>query len=171
MLRVRSAVPADVPDILALIGELADYERLAHEVFATQARLHDSLFEKQHAHVLMAQWEQRVVGFALYFFTYSTFLAQPSLYLEDLFVRPAARGQGIGKALMQQLAAEATRQGCGRFEWSVLDWNAPARRFYEGLGAVCKDDWRIYRVTGDALHSLAAGAEPIDSAAATKNRT
>lgn len=158
-IRIRPALPADAPLISTLIHELAAYERLAHECHASPERIAEGLFgERPQAECRIAEWQGEAVGFALFFHNYSTFLARPGLYLEDLFVRPAARGQGIGKALLAHLAGLAVQRGCGRFEWSVLDWNAPAIAFYESLGARAQNEWTIYRVTGAALAQLAAGA-------------
>ena len=155
---IRPATVADAPVILELIRALAEFEKLAHEVVATEADVRRTLFgERPAAEVLIAEDAGAAVGFALYFTSYSTFLARPGLYLEDLFVRPAARGRGIGKALMVALARIAVERDYGRFEWSVLDWNADAIRFYRGLGAVGQDAWTVQRVTGDALRRLAAG--------------
>jgi GNAT superfamily N-acetyltransferase len=149
---LRSATAADVPLILAFIRDLAIYEKLLPEVIATEVALRDSLFGPQPAaHVVIAESGGRPAGFALYFFTYSTFLAKPGLYLEDLFVQPEFRGAGIGKALLLHLAKIANARGCGRMEWTVLDWNEPAKGFYKKLGAVPLDDWRIMRLTGPAL--------------------
>lgn len=156
---IRPATTADCPLISALIGELADYEKLRHECHATAEALSASLFgPKPQAECVIAELAGEPVGFALFFHNYSTFLAKPGLYLEDLFVRPAARGQRVGKALLTHLAALAVARGCGRFEWSVLDWNAPAIAFYESLGAKAQSEWTIYRVTGEALQQLAAQA-------------
>lgn len=155
-LLIRAAAPTDAELIAALIGELADYEKLRHECRVTPEAIGASLFgDRPQAECLIAEWQGAPVGFALFFHNYSTFLARPGLYLEDLFVRPAARGQGVGKALLKQLAALAVARGCGRFEWSVLDWNAPAIAFYESLGAKAQSEWTIYRVSGEALAALA----------------
>ena len=149
------AGPADVPDLLRLIRALAEFERLAHLVVADEARLVSALFgERPVAEALIArQRGQRAeaVGFALFFHTFSTFLGQRGLWLEDLYVEPASRGRGLGRRLLSDLAAIARDRGCGRFEWAVLDWNAPAIGFYRGMGATVMPDWRIARVTGDAL--------------------
>lgn len=154
---LRDATIADVPLILQFIRGLADYERLAHEVVATEASLRATLFGRQPAaHVLLAELKGSPAGFALYFFNYSTFLGQPGLYLEDLFVEPSQRGRGVGRALLAQLATIAEARGCGRMEWSVLDWNADAIAFYRKLGAEGMDEWTVQRVTGDALTRLAA---------------
>lgn len=155
-LTIRPAGVADVPTIRELIEGLADYERLRHECHATDDQLRATLFgERPVAEVLIAECEGASAGFALFFHNYSTFLARPGIYLEDLFVRPEFRGRGIGKALLTTLASLAVARGCGRIEWSVLDWNADAIRFYERLGARPQSDWTVYRVTGDALAALA----------------
>jgi len=149
---IRSATPADVPLILGFIRDLAVYEKLAHEVVATEAALQSTLFgSPPAAHVVIAEVESAPAGFALYFFNYSTFLARPGLYLEDLFVKPEFRGVGTGKALLLHLAKIANTRGCGRMEWSVLDWNEPAIKFYESLGAKRMTEWQICRLTGAAL--------------------
>src|ERR1039457_4661780 len=142
MLRLRAAEPADVPVIFQLIGELADYERLRHKMVGRADDLQRHLFgEPRFAHALMADWDGEPAGFALYFFNYSTFLCRPGLYLEDLFVRPAARGRGIGLALLTALETRARAAGCGRLEWSVLDWNESAIGFSSRFGAQPIQDW------------------------------
>jgi len=152
---LRRAVRADVLEILRLIRALAQYEKLADEVVATEAALAESLFgATPAAEVLLAEEGGRAVGFALFFQNYSTFLARPGLYLEDLFVEPAFRGKGLGKALLKAVARIAVERGCGRLEWAVLDWNAPAIGFYRNLGAKPLDDWTVMRVTGEALQRL-----------------
>ncbi len=152
---LRRAVRADVPEILRLIRALAEYEKLSGDVVATEAALAQTLFgDRPAAEVLLAEEDGRAVGFALFFQNYSTFLARPGLYLEDLFVEPEVRGRGIGKALLQAVARLAVERGCGRFEWAVLDWNAPAIGFYESLGARPMNDWTVMRVTGEALKRL-----------------
>ena len=156
ILSIRPATESDTALILRFIEKLAEYEKLSHEVVATEAALHASLFgEHPYAEVLLAYWGAEPVGFALFFYNYSTFLAQPGIYLEDLFVDPEHRGKGIGKALLVQLARIAMERGGGRVEWSVLDWNEPSIGFYRSLGAVAKDEWTVYRLTGDALNRLA----------------
>jgi GNAT superfamily N-acetyltransferase len=155
-LDIAAATAADVPLILSLINELADYEKLRHEVIATEGSLHEALFgTRPSAEAVIARVEGEPAGFALYFHNFSTFLGKRGLYLEDLFVRPSYRGRAIGKSLLSYLAALAIRRDCGRFEWAVLDWNRPARDFYEGLGAQPKSDWIIHRITDDALRRLA----------------
>jgi GNAT superfamily N-acetyltransferase len=154
-IRIERATEGDVPLILRLIQGLAVYEKL--EVTATEEGLRETLFgARPAADVIIAYAGDTPAGFALFFPNYSTFLGKPGLYLEDLFVLPEWRGQGLGHALMKRLAAIAIERGCGRFEWSVLDWNTPAIGFYEGLGARLMDGWSIVRVTGDALTKLAA---------------
>ena len=155
MLRIDPATVADVPLILRLITALADYEKLTHQVVATEDALRDTLFgPAPAAHVVIARVDDEPAGFALWFYNYSTFLATPGLYLEDLFVYPSFRGRGVGRALLQHLAAIALERGCGRMEWSVLDWNAPALGFYRKLGAEVMEEWRICRVTGETLTAL-----------------
>ncbi len=155
-MRIVEAVEADVPVILEMIRGLAEYEKLAHLVAATEEQLRDTLFgPKPGAEVLLARQEGEYVGFALFFPNYSTFLAKPGIYLEDLFVKPHARGKGAGAALLKELARIAVRRGCGRIEWAVLDWNEPSIAFYKKLGAVPMDEWTTFRLTGDALNSLA----------------
>jgi GNAT superfamily N-acetyltransferase len=153
---IEPAVPADVPAIVSLIGELAEFERLLDQFVATEAALHESLFgARRYAEVLMARVDGESVGFALFFHNYSTFRAQPGIYLEDLYVRPAFRGEGIGEALLKRIAKLAVERGCGRFEWSVLDWNQRAVEFYKALGAEPLNEWTMFRVSGDNLLRLA----------------
>jgi GNAT superfamily N-acetyltransferase len=152
---IGAARVADVPALHAMIRALAEYEKLTHVCTGTEDELRAALASAAPPfEALMARLDDEAVGFALYFHTYSTFLARRGLWLEDLFVRPSARGRGVGKALLRAVAAVAAERGCGRFEWSVLDWNTPAIRFYEGLGATIMPDWRIARVTGAALQRL-----------------
>ena len=160
--KLRAAELRDVQSIVGLIRELADFEQLTHLLQVTPEKLRPHLFgEKPVAEALVAEVDGAgVVAFALFFTNFSTFLAQPGLYLEDLYVRPAHRGAGIGQALLRRLAQLAMERGCGRFEWSVLDWNDNAIRFYQGMGATVMPDWRICRVTGDDLRDLAAAAAP-----------
>jgi len=155
-LAIRYATTKDCAAILGFIRELAEYERLAHEVVADEAQLRATLFGvKPAAEVLLAELAGEAVGFALFFQSYSTFLAKPGLYLEDLFVRPSARGSGVGGALMSALARVAVQRHYGRFEWSVLDWNEPALKFYATLGAIPQSEWTVQRMTGEPLAALA----------------
>lgn len=157
---IRPALPGDVPDLLALIRALAEYEKLTHLVVTDEAALSAALFGPQPAAealiALDAGQSGQVAGFALFFHTFSTFLGRRGLWLEDLFVLPAQRGKGLGRALLTHLAGIARERGCGRFEWSVLDWNTPAIGFYERMGATLLPEWRIARVTGDALARFGA---------------
>jgi GNAT superfamily N-acetyltransferase len=156
MLRIRPAAPDDTALVLALIRELAEYERLAHTVVASEADLREALFgPRPWAETVLADVDGQPAGFALYFHNFSTFLARPGLYLEDLFVRPAFRRQGVGRALLVHLAQLAALRRCGRFEWTVLDWNTPAIAFYEKLGAQLLPDWRVCRLTGEGLTRFA----------------
>lgn len=155
---IRTATPADVPTIAALIRELAEYERLGDQVQPNEARLADHLFgPRPFCECLIAETGGGPVGFALFFYSYSTFGVCPKLYLEDLFVRPEARGGGHGRALLEALARRAVERGCGRMEWSVLTWNEPAIGFYRRLGAGPADGWTVYHLRGEALAALAAG--------------
>ena len=159
-LAVRPATPADLPLICALIGELAEYERLAHEVRFDPQTLGQCLFgPRPMAEVLIGEAGGTAQAFALFFHNFSTFEGKPGIYLEDLFVRPEARGAGLGKALLAHLAKLALERGCARFEWWVLDWNEPSIGFYKGLGARAMDDWTVMRVDGPALTALAKLAE------------
>jgi len=155
-INIRGATSADLSLIASLIRELAEYEKLAHEVRFDPATLAENLFGSQsHAEVLIAEADGVAQGFALFFHNFSTFEGRPGIYLEDLFVRPDARGKGLGKALLVHLARLAIERGCARFEWSVLDWNAPSIAFYKALGARAMDGWTTMRVDGDALAALA----------------
>jgi GNAT superfamily N-acetyltransferase len=157
-IRIKPASPADTPIILQLIRELAEFERLLHEVQATEEQLREQLFgARPAAEVVIARMGDEVAGFALFFHNFSTFLAKPGLYLEDLYVRQKFRGQGCGEALLRYLARTALERGCGRLEWSVLDWNVRAIDFYKSLGAVPMNQWTVHRVAGDALVKLASG--------------
>ncbi|WP_428419691.1 N-acetyltransferase family protein [Methylibium sp.] len=153
---LRAAEPRDLHELVRLIGALADYEQLTHLLEVTPEKLQPHLFgERPVAEAMVAEVDGAgVVGFALFFTNFSTFLCRPGLYLEDLFVLPAHRGCGIGKALLRALGALAVQRGCGRFEWSVLDWNEPAIRFYEAMGASVLPDWRICRVSGEVLQGF-----------------
>jgi len=154
---IAEATEQDVPVILDLIRQLAEYERLAEKVTATEDELRRTLFGAHPAaEVLLAVVEGETVGYALFFTTYSTFLAKPGLYLEDLFVKSHARGQGIGTALLTRLAELAIDRGCGRLEWTVLNWNEPSIHFYDSLGAAPMRDWTLYRLTGESLAKLAS---------------
>jgi GNAT superfamily N-acetyltransferase len=158
---IETATSADVPEILSFIRALAEYEHLSAEVVATEDGLRESLFgpHPQAEVVFVRDSGGDRAGFALFFHTYSTFLGRKGLYLEDLFVKPEFRGRGYGRALLEHLAKVAQARGCGRFEWSVLGWNAPAIGFYEKQGAVALKEWTVYRVTGAALDRLARGGE------------
>lgn len=153
---IRPARVEDVPTIASLIRGLAVYEKLEHEVRMTEEKVRDSMFGlRPYAEAILAEEDGRAVGFALFFHNYSTFLAQPGLYLEDLFVLESHRGKGIGKALLAQLARIAVDRQCGRLEWAVLDWNVDAIGFYEKLGAKPNSEWTVYRLTGESLNRLA----------------
>ncbi|CAN0619293.1 diamine N-acetyltransferase [Burkholderia multivorans] len=153
---IRAAETRDVGAILALMRELADFEKLTHLFVATDDDLADALFgPRPSAEALVAERDGAIVGYALFFHNYSTFLGRRGLYLEDLYVQPSQRGTGLGTAMLKRLAALAVERRCGRFEWSVLDWNQPAIDFYQKMGATVMPDWRIVRVTGDALATLA----------------
>jgi GNAT superfamily N-acetyltransferase len=155
-IRIRSATEQDVPTILGFIRSLAEYERLEHEMVNTEEKLRRTLFgPRPYAEVVFACIEEEPVGFALFFHNYSTFLGKPGIYLEDLFVRPEARGRGIGKRLLAWLARTALERDCGRLEWAVLDWNEPSISFYKSLGALHKHEWQIFRLTGEPLTALA----------------
>ncbi|HUM01306.1 MAG TPA: GNAT family N-acetyltransferase [Thermoanaerobaculia bacterium] len=155
---LRGARPEDVPAIAGLIRDLAAYERAPRECRADETLLRDHLFgERPYAETIVAEREGELGGFALFFHNYSTWLTRPGLYLEDLYVKPELRGLGIGKALLVRLAEIAVARGCGRMEWSVLTWNEPAIGFYRSLGAVPMDEWRIYRLSGEALRALGRG--------------
>jgi GNAT superfamily N-acetyltransferase len=153
--RIRAAEPADVPVIAELIRELAKFEKLEKEVVMTEDVLRTGLFgPRPYAESVIAEESGEPIGFALFFHTFSTFLARPGLYLEDLFVLPDHRGQGVGRGLLAHLAHLAVERGCGRLEWSVLNWNQDAIRFYERLGAKPNSEWTVYRLTGEALTTL-----------------
>jgi GNAT superfamily N-acetyltransferase len=159
--RIAAAQPGDVPAVLAMIRGLAEFERLSHLCVATETDLRHALFGPNPKVEVVIAWEgDQTAGFALFFANFSTFLGRPGLYLEDLFVRPPFRGRGYGRRLLIHLARLAVERGCGRFEWTVLDWNDQAIGFYRSLGATVLPDWRITRVTGDALTTLATQAAP-----------
>lgn len=158
-IKIKFATTEDVPLIFTFIKELAEYEKLSHEVVATEELLKKALFgEKSNTEALIAYLDEQPVAFALFFHNFSTFAGRPGIYLEDLFVRPEARGKNIGKALLTFLAKLAIERNCARLEWSVLDWNEPAIGFYKRLGAKAMDEWTVYRVTGPALQDLAQQA-------------
>ena len=155
-LRIAAAAESDVPLILSFIRKLAEYEKLSHMFMATEENIREHVFGANPVvEVLLAYWDEEPAGFALYFLNFSTFLGRPGLYLEDLFVEPAQRGKGIGKALLKHLAKIVVERGYGRMQWAVLDWNTPSIEFYRSLGAVPLDDWITYRLTGEALEYLA----------------
>ena len=154
--RIELATERDIPVILELIKGLAEYEKLAHEVVATEKGLRESLFgARRVAEILIGYADGEAVGFAVFFHNYSTFLGRPGIYLEDLFVLPQWRRRGLGTQLLRRIAHTAVNRGCGRLEWSVLDWNEPAIKFYKKLGARAMDEWTVYRVTGNVLKNLA----------------
>jgi GNAT superfamily N-acetyltransferase len=155
-IQIQPSTEADVALILRLIKALAEYERLGHEVVATEAMIRESFFgPTPHANAVIARIGGDAVGFAIWFSTYSTFLSKPGIYLEDLFVLPDWRGKGVGRALLRHLARIAVERGCGRIEWSVLNWNETAIRFYRNIGATAMDQWTVYRLTGDAITRVA----------------
>ena len=151
----RPATAADCALILSFIKGLAEYEKLSDQVVATEELLRQTIFEDHKANVIFVCEEKKEVGFALYFYNYSTFLGRPGLYLEDIFVLPEYRGRGYGKSLLQHLAGIAVKEGCGRMEWWCLDWNQPSIDFYKSLGAIPMDEWTVYRLTGDTLKNVA----------------
>ena len=152
---LRAATHQDVPLILNFIKRLAEYERMANEVIATEDGLRRTLFgERPFAECVIAEWDSEPAGFALFFHNYSTFLGRPGIYLEDLFVVPALRGKGVGKSLLAHLAKLAAERDCGRLEWAVLNWNDSAIKFYESLGALAQEEWKVYRLNGQALKDL-----------------
>lgn len=157
---IRAARPGDVAEIFAIVEALAAYEKLSHELVGTEEDLHKALFsQRPYAQVMVAEVDQKVVASAIYFYNFSTFLMKPGIYLEDLFVLPEYRRRGIATLLIKRLAQQAVEQGCGRLEWSVLDWNKSAITFYKNIGAVLMDEWTGCRVSGEALENLASGAD------------
>ena len=160
MLNLRNATPSDAAQIVSYIHALAEYEKLSHECFATQELVEKWLFSEQpRAYCLMAEWEGKPAGFALYFYNFSTFLSKPGIYIEDLFVSPEFRRKGIARQMFAHLAKKAVEEGCGRLEWWVLDWNVDAIEFYRTLGAKAMDEWTVQRIENDSLLALAATAE------------
>jgi GNAT superfamily N-acetyltransferase len=162
---IRSATPGDVGAMFSLMLELAEFEKLTHLFVATEAGVHDALFgERPSSEAMVAEEaDGSIVGYALFFHNFSTFLGRRGLYLEDLYVQPSQRGSGLGTRMLRQLAALAVERQCGRFEWTVLDWNQPAIDFYEKMGATVLPDWRVVRITGDALDALAGSASPVQA--------
>lgn len=159
MLTLHNARKRDAELVVQYIKELAEFEALSHECYATPEAIEHWLFgETPRAHCLLAEWEGNPAGFALYFYNFSTFLAKPGIYIEDLFVRPDFRRNGIARQIFRHLAQKALAEGCGRLEWWVLDWNKNALAFYESIGAVPMNEWTVQRVTGDALVKLASGS-------------
>ena len=152
--RIRKAGREDIPVVLELIKELAEYEKMSDDVVATPKLLEEWIFDKEKAHVLLGEAEGEIVGMALYFYNFSTFLGRAGIYLEDLYVKPSMRGSGMGKALLTRLARIAVEEGCGRMEWSCLNWNTPSIGFYKSLGAVPMDAWTVYRLAKDVLDEL-----------------
>lgn len=160
---IRPAAPENVPVILGLVRELAEYEKLSHEVTATEELLRRNLFgERRHAEAILVWTEEKCAGFALFFHNFSTFLGKPGIYLEDLYVRPEFRGRGYGRAMMIHLARLARERDCERFEWAVLNWNQPSLEFYRSIGALPMSDWTIQRVVGTALEQLAEQKMPAE---------
>lgn len=153
--KIRFAVESDVKLILDFIKELADYEKLIHEVVATEEILSESLFERKAAEVIIAEYKGEPIGFALFFHNFSTFLGRPGIYLEDLYIRSEMRGRGYGKTLLAFLAKLAIERNCGRFEWWCIDWNEPSINFYKSIGAIPMDEWTVFRVHNEALINLA----------------
>lgn len=157
MINIRPATAADAQLVFDFIVELAVYEKAEHEVKTSVAEITETLFGPQaKPRALICSIDGKPVGYAVYFYTYSTWLGKNGIWLEDVYVSPAARGKGAGKALLKHVAQIAVKENCGRFEWSVLDWNTPSIEFYKSLGAKCMEEWNIYRITGDALNKLAA---------------
>lgn len=156
MFTIRKAIPEDITIIADLIKKLAVYEKLENDVVASTNALYENIFVKKFAEVLIAQKDERPIGFALYFYNFSTFIGKPGLYLEDLFIEAEHRGKGYGKKLLAELAAIAKEKDCGRMEWSVLDWNAPSIEFYKSLGATPMNEWTVFRLTKSEISNLAS---------------
>lgn len=159
--KLRFAERRDVPLILEFIRELANYEKMLHEVVATEEVLIESLFERKIAEVIIGEYENKPVAFAVFFYNFSTFVGRPGIYLEDIYVKPKMRGKGIGKIILSFLAKLAIERNCGRLEWSCLDWNEPSIQFYKQMGAVQMDEWTVYRLHDKALNKLAIKFEEI----------
>ena len=155
MFEIRKAIEKDIPTIFDLIKKLAFYEKLEKDVITSEKELKENIFTKNFAKVLIAEENKKPVGFALYFYNFSTFVGKPGLYLEDLFVEPECRGKGYGKALLIELSKIAEAENCGRFEWSVLDWNTPSIEFYKSLGAKPMDEWTVFRLDKEGISKLA----------------
>ncbi len=155
MFKIRKAIENDIPTIFELIKKLSVYEKLENEVITSEAELKKNIFGNNFAKVLIAEENDKPVGFALYFYNFSTFVGKPGIYLEDLFVEPECRGKGYGKALLVELAKMAEAENCGRFEWSVLDWNTPSIDFYKSLGAKPMDEWTVFRLDKNGVSNLA----------------
>jgi GNAT superfamily N-acetyltransferase len=155
--KIRKASESDVPLILQFIKGLGEYEKLGHEVVATEEKLRKTLFQQKKAEVIIGEYNGEPIGFALFFHNYSTFLGQAGIYLEDLFVIPEMRGKGFGKIVLKHLAKLAVERDCGRLEWACLDWNKHAINFYENLGAIAQNEWTVYRMTGERLVQMAEG--------------
>lgn len=153
--KLRFATREDISIIFGFIKELAEYENLLHEVKATEEGLTESIFDKERAEVIIGEYNGQAIGMALFFYNYSTFLGKAGIYLEDLYIQPKYRGEGLGKIMLSYLAKLCKERDCGRLEWSCLDWNEPSIAFYKSLGAVPMDEWTVYRLTGDSLEKLA----------------
>ena len=156
--QIRLAEPQDIPLVLGFVEELAEYEKMSDEVVATEELFFEWMFTRKIAECLICEYDGQPVGIALYFFNFSTFVGRGGLYLEDLYIRPEMRGKGLGKELFRALAQTAVERGCGRMEWSCLDWNTPSIAFYQSLGARAMDEWTVYRLTSDQLRALAGKA-------------
>jgi len=155
---IRFALAEDVPIILQFIKELAEYEKMLHSVVATEELLHEWIFEKQKAEVLIGEYDGEAIGFAVFFHNFSTFMGRSGMYIEDLYINPSMRGKGFGKIMFRQLAKLAVERGCGRLDWWCLDWNHPGISFYLSLGAQPMSDWTVYRISGDKINLLAHSA-------------
>ncbi len=154
---LREAGPSDAGLVLYFIKKIAEYEKMLDQVQASEADIYDSLFVRKAAYSLIAEEDGKPIGFALYFFNFSTFIGRPGLYLEDIFILPEYRGKGYGTAIFHELARIAKRENCGRMEWTCLDWNEPSRQFYRNMGAIAMDEWTVHRFTEDTIHRIAEG--------------